>query len=104
MLIGETGWPSQGVSANDMVNGQPSSQDNTVANEQAYFAAIGAWANANQVETNWFEAIDEPWKSDQNNAQTTNPQGVNGAEGHYGLWTYNSSGLNGQFIEKFPPG
>src|SRR5262249_3991031 len=32
VLIGETGWPSQGVSFNDLVNGQRSSQDNTVAN------------------------------------------------------------------------
>jgi exo-beta-1,3-glucanase (GH17 family) len=103
VLIGETGWPSQGVSFNDLVDGQPSSQDNTVANEQAYFSAIQAWANQNQVETHWFEAIDEPWKSDQNNSNTTNPQGINGAEGHYGLWTYNSSGPDGQFIEKFSP-
>ncbi len=104
VLIGETGWPSQGVSFNDLVNGQPSSQDNTPANQLAYFAAIQAWANQNQVETNWFEAIDEPWKSNQNNSNTLDPQGIDGAEGHYGLWTYNSNALNGQFTEKFSPG
>ncbi|HEV3311278.1 MAG TPA: glycosyl hydrolase family 17 protein [Chloroflexota bacterium] len=104
VLIGETGWPSQGVSFNDIVNGQVSSQDNTVANEQAYFAAIQSWANQNQVETNWFEAIDEPWKSNQNNSNPLDPQGIDGAEGHYGLWTYNSNGPDGQFTEKFTPG
>ena len=87
-----------------MSTGKPSSQDNTVANEQAYFAAIQSWANQNQVETNWFEAIDEPWKSNQNNSNTLDPQGIDGAEGHYGLWTYNSSGPDGQFTEKFTPG
>ncbi len=81
-----------------------SSQDNTVANEQAYFGAIQAWANQNQVETNWFEAIDEPWKANQNNSNTIDPQGIDGAEGHYGLWTYNSNGTDGQFTEKFTPG
>jgi len=103
VLIGETGWPSQGVSFNDVVNGQLSSQDNTVANSQAYFESIQTWANQNLVETNWFEAIDEPWKANQNNPNTLDPQGINGAEGHYGLWTYNSNGPNGQFTEKFTP-
>ncbi len=103
VLIGETGWPSQGVSFNDVVNGQPSNQDNTVANEMAYFAAIQTWTNQNHVETNWFEAIDEPWKSNQNNLNATDPQGYQGAEGHYGLWTYNSNGTGGQFTEKFTP-
>ena len=97
VLIGETGWSSQGVS----FNGQPS--DNTVANEQAYFAAIQTWANQNHVETNWFEAIDEPWKSNQNNLDPSNPQGYQGAEGHYGLWTYSSNGPDGAFTEKFTP-
>jgi hypothetical protein len=31
VIISETGWPSQGVSFNDIINGQQSSQDNTVA-------------------------------------------------------------------------
>jgi exo-beta-1,3-glucanase (GH17 family) len=103
VLIGETGWPSQGVSFNDIVNGQLSSQDNTVANSQAYFTAIQTWANQNQVETNWFEAIDEPWKANQNDPNTLEPQGIDGAAGHYGLWTYNSNGPNGQFTAKFTP-
>jgi len=55
------------------------------------------------VAANWFEAIDEPWKSNQNNSDTTNPQGIDGAEGHYGLWTYNSSGTDGQFVTKVEP-
>ena len=104
VLIGETGWASQGVSGNDLVNGQKSSQDNTVANEQAYFAAIQSWANQNQVETNWFEAIDEPWKSNQNISDKLDPNGIDGAEGHFGLWTYNSNGTDGQFVQKFTPG
>ena len=56
-----------------------------MANEQAYFQAIQTWANQNQVETDWFEAIDEPWKSNQNSGGNTGPNGPNGAEGHYGL-------------------
>jgi glucan 1,3-beta-glucosidase len=100
VLIGETGWPSMGLSFNN-----PSGDLNSVANEQAYYTALRTWANANNVETFFFEAIDEPWKSNQN--QDPNApnfwQGPNGAEGHYGIWTYSGTGDSGQFTAKFTP-
>lgn len=97
VLMGETGWPSQGISFNDL-----SGKSSTVANEKAYMAAFAQWANTNKVESYPFEAIDEPWKSNQKQAPNTgNPwQGPNGAEGHFGLWTYNSPNDTGKFIPK----
>ena len=99
VLIGETGWPSQGVSFND-----PDGTLNTVANEQSYFNAIGQWANANQVQVMYFEAIDEPWKSNQNNTNPSDPQGFMGAEGHYGVWYYTTNDDSGSFVAKWTPG
>jgi exo-beta-1,3-glucanase (GH17 family) len=99
VLIGETGWPSQGVSFND-----PDGTLNTVANEHAYFNAIGQWANANQVQVMYFEAIDEPWKSNQNNTNPSAPKGFMGAEGHYGVWSYTTSNDSGSFVAKWTIG
>jgi exo-beta-1,3-glucanase (GH17 family) len=86
VMIGETGWPSQGISFNHTVN--------NVANLLAYYEAIDKWAFEHRVMTYLFEAIDEPWKSNQNaQVPPTNPwQGPNGAEGHYGLWYLNNQG------------
>jgi len=75
VMIGETGWPSEGVSF--------SNTDNNVANLLAYYEAIDKWAFENQVITYFFEAFDEPWKS--NKSQFS-------AEGHYGLWYLNDRG------------
>ncbi|MBN3910579.1 MAG: hypothetical protein HWQ35_29785 [Nostoc sp. NMS1] len=83
VMIGETGWPSQGVSFNNT--------DNNVNNLLAYSEAIDKWASQQGVITYLFEAIDEPWKSDQNK-QDPPWQGQNGAEGHYGLWYLDDSG------------
>lgn len=83
VMIGETGWPSQGVSFNNT--------DNNVNNFLGYFEAINKWASEQGVITYLFEAIDEPWKSNQN-AQDPLWQGQNGAEGHYGLWYLDDSG------------
>ena len=80
VMIGETGWPSEGVSFNNT--------DNNVNNLLAYFEAIDKWASAQSVITYLFEGIDEPWKSNQN-SQDPPWQGQNGAEGHYGLWYLN---------------
>lgn len=97
VLIGETGWPSQGLSFNDTTGAS-----STVANEKAYFEAVKAWANQNQVETSIFEAIDEPWKSNQNPGPDTPVwQGPNGAEGHFGIWTYSTSDNGGTFVPKW---
>lgn len=86
VMIGETGWPSQGISFNNT--------HNNVANLLAYCEAIDKWAFEHRVMTYLFEAIDEPWKSNQNaQVPPTNPwQGPHGAEGHYGLWYLNQQG------------
>ncbi len=100
VLIGETGWPSQGLSFNDTTGAS-----STVANAKAYYDAVKAWATNKQVETSLFEAIDEPWKSNQNPAPPPYAppvwQGPNGAEGHFGIWTYSTSDDNGTFTAKF---
>jgi exo-beta-1,3-glucanase (GH17 family) len=104
VLIGETGWPSEGVAANDL-----SGAHSSVANEQAYYDAFTKWADANEVPSYYFEAIDEPWKSNKNVGPDTpgHPdvkpwQRSNGAEGHFGLYTYNSNTDTGQIVAKFP--
>ncbi len=103
VIIGETGWPSTGLSFNDR-----SGRTSTVANEQAFYNGFTQWANANKVPSYYFEAIDEPWKSDQN-LSPTSPDGQKtpwvssaGAEGHFGLYTYDSNTDDGQIVPKFP--
>jgi hypothetical protein len=56
----------------------------------------------------YFEAFDEPWKSNKNVAPN-DPIGdpwtrSNGAEGHFGLYTYNSNTDTGKIVPKFPLG
>jgi exo-beta-1,3-glucanase (GH17 family) len=104
VIIGETGWASQGVSFNDLKGKYTS-----VANEKAYFDAFTAWATANKAPSYFLEAIDEPWKSNKNvGPDTPNRPDVapwqrsNGAEGHFGLYTYNSNTDTGQIVAKFP--
>jgi hypothetical protein len=60
----------------------------------AYCEAIDQWASQQSAIAYLFEAIDEPWKSDQNApANSATPwQGPNGAEGLYGLWYLNDQG------------
>jgi len=93
VMIGETGWPSAGISFNNSVN--------NVANAHAYFEAITQWATQRSVMTYYFEAIDEPWKSNQNaSVPPAAPwQGPNGAEGHYGIWALDGGNNYGL---KFP--
>jgi exo-beta-1,3-glucanase (GH17 family) len=104
VIIGETGWPSQGISFNDK-----SGRSSTVANEQAYYDAFTKWANTNKVRSYYFEAIDEPWKSNKNVSPDTPDrpdvapwQRSNGAEGHFGLYTYDSNTDTGKIVPKFP--
>lgn len=78
VIIGETGWPSQGVSFNK--------SPNTVANLSKFWHSMATWANKNQVLVHIFEGIDEPWKSNPNNLDPNATGGFNGAEGHYGWW------------------
>jgi exo-beta-1,3-glucanase (GH17 family) len=104
VIIGETGWPSEGVSFNDL-----SGAHSSVANEEAYYKAFTKWADDNKVPSYYFEAIDEPWKSNKNIGPDTpgHPDvppwlRSNGAEGHFGLYTYNSNTDTGQIVAKFP--
>ena len=60
-----------------------------------------AWTRTNQVESYWFEGIDEPWKSDQNQVGGNVWTGPDGAEGHYGLYTYSGTGDTGTFSSKW---
>jgi len=72
-----------------------------VANAQAYFEAIKHRAGQRSVMTYYFEAIDEPWKSNQNaSVPPIAPwQGSNGAEGHYGI---RSPDPGQNYVPKFP--
>ncbi len=97
VYIGETGWPSQGPSFNDTTG-----DTSTVANEKAYFDKVKEWAIQDQVEISFFSAIDEPWKSNQHPGPDTPVwQGPNGAEGHFGIWTYTTADDNGSFVAKW---
>ncbi len=93
VMIGETGWPSAGISFNNSIN--------TVENARSYFEAVRQWSLQRQVVAYYFEAIDEAWKSNRNAAVPPSApwQGPNGAEGHYGLWA--SEGEQ-QYVPKFP--
>jgi hypothetical protein len=61
--IGETGWPSGGDAVNLAV---PNPQ-----NAAYYFLAFNSWAQANSVNSFYFESYDEAWK-----AQSEGPQGA----------------------------
>lgn len=78
VIIGETGWPSQGISFNK----SPNSVDNLVK----FWYSMASWASRNQVRVHMFEAIDEPWKSNPNNLDANASGGFKGGEGHYGWW------------------
>lgn len=96
VLIGETGWPSQGKAFND----QTGTHIN-LTNAENYFNQFAQWATDNQVESYYFEGIDEPWKSNQNQSGGNVWTGPDGAEGHYGLFTYSGTGDTGSFTSKF---
>lgn len=76
--IGETGWPSMGISFNQTPNNN--------ANLREYWRLIAAWAEQNHVMVQMFQAIDEPWKCDMASTNRSTFDGPNGAECHYGLW------------------
>jgi glucan 1,3-beta-glucosidase len=54
LLIGETGWPSQG---RQRQGARPS-----LVNEARFMRAFLNWANQNKVNYNVIEAFDQPWK------------------------------------------
>lgn len=79
VLIGETGWASEGQSFNNAPN--------SVANLKDYWTKMAEWASRNSVRTYMFEAMDEPFKSG------------NTAERHFGWW-YRKSNNDEVYVEK----
>jgi len=71
--IGETGWAS-------LDNAQYGENGTRAANEytaKVFSDACMAWTRENNLTCFYFEAFDEPWKSN----------GTDGSEGHFGLFT-----------------
>ncbi len=110
-VLSETGWPVAGVWYEDgqgKIMGDP-----TFAKD--YFERIKSWSNANQTEVFYFEAINEPWKSNKNWTPQDGPwpippfpygpppfyQRIDGAEGNFGVWRYTASNGSGQFDPNF---
>lgn len=109
VVLSETGWPVAGIwyeDAHGKVVGSP-------AMARDFFDRIRQWANAQQVETYYFEAISEPYKANRNwspqdgpwpgvtDLPPPPPQRVDGAEGHFGPWHYNTADANGAFVADF---
>ena len=91
VMIGETGWPSEGISFNQ--------SPNNVQNLKQYWTSMGEWAAKHRVSVYMFEAIDEPWKSNKNSHDMNAFNGPNGAEGHYGWWKRTDNNQN-HYVEK----
>lgn len=79
IMIGETGWPSEGES----LNGSP----NSIQNMQAYWSGMNDWAKQHSVRTYMFEAFDEPYRS------------LTTSDAHYGWW-YRRSNDDEVYVEK----
>ena len=92
VMIGETGWPSEGVSFNHSPNNAHNLRD--------FWTQMGNWAATHKVLVHMFEAIDEPWKSSKTSHDTNSPSGPNGGEGHYGWWRREDSSQGPKFVEK----
>ncbi len=72
VIIAETGWPSAG---NKIGNAIPSPE-----NARYFFMTFVSWAKSSNVSFMYFEAFDEPWKTNE------------GAVGvHWGIWDNNGS-------------
>jgi exo-beta-1,3-glucanase (GH17 family) len=69
IIVGETGWPSQGPANGQAMPG--------ISQERQYFQQYSQWASANKVTSFIFEMFDEPWKGEP-------------YEAHFGLYTTNS--------------
>ncbi|XP_035706164.1 glucan 1,3-beta-glucosidase isoform X2 [Folsomia candida] len=79
VIIGETGWASEGETFNNAVN--------TIENEKRFWEGMRDWSSANRVKVQMFEAFDEPWKT-----------GMEG-EKHFGWW-YRPNNNEARYIEK----
>jgi len=77
VIVSETGWPSAGDSIGQAVP--------TPENAADHFLNFISWARAEGVDYFYFEAFDEPWKSDYEG-----PQGA-----HWGIWTKDSEMKDG---------
>jgi exo-beta-1,3-glucanase (GH17 family) len=83
VIVAETGWPSEGDTQGLAV---PSPE-----NAAYFFKNFISWARANNTDYFYFEAFDEPWKS-----QYEGPQGA-----HWGIWDrYGNlkAGMNAVFL------
>ena len=69
IAILEAGWATTAVEFADQASEE---------NQVRYYKELGDWARAANVTVFFFEAFDEPWKGDPNNAD--------GAEKHWGLF------------------
>jgi exo-beta-1,3-glucanase (GH17 family) len=79
VMIGETGWASEGETFNGLVN--------TIENERRFWDGMKSFANSENVKIQMFQAIDEPWKT-----------GLEG-EKHFGWW-YRPNNNEAKYIEK----
>jgi len=78
VLVGETGWPTEGPKKGDC---EPSGR-----NAHDYAAAVAAWASEHKIPLFYFEAFDEKWKKE------------NGVGPHWGIWDCDSK-VKGAFAE-----
>ena len=69
IVILEAGWATTAIEFPDQAS---------EANQARHYAELEEWARATNVTAFFFEAFDEPWKGDPNNAE--------GAEKHWGLF------------------
>jgi exo-beta-1,3-glucanase (GH17 family) len=69
IAILEAGWATTAVEFSEQASEE---------NQARHYAELGDWARAANVTVFFFEAFDEPWKGDPNNAE--------GAEKHWGLF------------------
>lgn len=81
VMIGETGWPSEGESVNRSLN--------SIKNMQAYWSGMNEWATKNSVRTYMLEAFDEPYRGGP----------ASDAYAHYGWW-YRQSNNDEVYVEK----
>jgi exo-beta-1,3-glucanase (GH17 family) len=69
IVVLEAGWATTAIEFPDQAS---------EANQARHYAELDEWAQASNVTVFFFEAFDEPWKGDPNNAD--------GAEKHWGLF------------------
>ena len=69
MAILEAGWATTALEFPEQAN---------AANQERYYRELDTWATENNVTIFFFEAFDEPWKG--------NPDNADGAEKHWGVF------------------